>query len=72
MFCIVSDGDHTRYIIPADKKEEFFESAEAIYKYWDNLGDDENDDSAPPDIPNYAIEINGPLYRLEFPSFVIK
>ncbi len=70
MFCIKSDGDHTRYIIPVEKRAEFAQRMEDIAHYWDMFDDDENAPKYPPEVPDYAIEVDGPVSRVAFPSFV--
>jgi len=67
MYCLVNDDDGHWYVVPEDKRLEAFDYFEKVYKYWDELPEDEVE----PEEPAWLEEINTSISYVVFPSYRI-
>ncbi|WP_256381005.1 nucleoside 2-deoxyribosyltransferase [Methylosinus sp. PW1] len=64
---LAGDGDDRTYVIPVGRGREFAAICEAISKFWDGgmTGD-------PPEIPEWAVEVENPFGRLTFSDWRVE
>jgi hypothetical protein len=67
MFCLINDDDGHWYIIPADKRIETWNYFEKLYKYYEEMPEDEEE----PNEPDWLVKINTSLSYVTFPSYKI-
>jgi hypothetical protein len=67
MYCLVEDNDNHWYIIPEDKRLETYDYFDKVYKYWEDLPENEEE----PDEPDWLVRINTGVSYVVFPSYRI-
>jgi hypothetical protein len=66
MYCLISDDDGHWYVVPADKRLEAYDYFEKIYKYWEEMPEEEE-----PIEPEWLDRINTGISYVTFPSYQI-
>lgn len=67
MYCLVQDDDCHWYVIPANKRLETYDYFEKLYKYWDEMPEDEEE----PNEPEWLERVNTSISYVTFPSYTI-
>lgn len=64
---LTTDGDSHWYVIPAGKVDEWNAWCDAIGRYWE----ERDYSSDPPDMPEWAVEVNGSPSKVLFGEYKI-
>lgn len=67
-YILATDGDSHWYVIPADKVNEWNAWSDATEKYWDGC----DYSNKPPDMPEWADEVNGSPQNVVFSEYEIE
>jgi hypothetical protein len=67
MYRLIKDDDGHLYVIPADKLDDASRYFDAVYKYWDEMPDDEEE---PPE-PDWLKSLGCAMSCVKFPSYEI-
>jgi hypothetical protein len=66
-YCLIQDDDGHWYVIPKDKQESAYKYFEAIYKYYDDMPEDEDE----PEQPKWLDEVGGAISNVVFSDYKI-
>lgn len=69
-YCITSDDDGHDYIVPANHLNEWHRWVENASDYW-RCGSKRPDNEPVPELPLWAIEIDGSISNIRFSSYHI-
>jgi hypothetical protein len=68
MYCLIQDDDGHWFVIPKNKVHATQKYFAAIYKYWDDMPEDEEE----PEQPDWLDEVGGSISSVVFPSYEIQ